>query len=71
MVCFWNISVDTLHKGDTEDNDDDNDDDDNYYYYHHHHQQQQEQQQHCNNNVKGKFWILLRTQRSMDKVTAL
>jgi hypothetical protein len=27
MVCLRNISVDTLHKGDTEDNDDDNDDD--------------------------------------------
>jgi hypothetical protein len=24
MVCFRNISVDTLHKGDTEDNNDDN-----------------------------------------------
>jgi cadmium resistance protein CadD (predicted permease) len=29
MVCLRNISVDSLHKGDTEDNDDDNDDDDN------------------------------------------
>jgi hypothetical protein len=31
MVCLRNISVDTLHKGDTEDNDDDdgNDDDNN------------------------------------------
>jgi hypothetical protein len=32
MVCLRNISVDTLHKGDTEgnnDDDDDNDDDDN------------------------------------------
>jgi hypothetical protein len=28
MVCLRNISVDILHKGDTED-DDDNDDDDN------------------------------------------
>jgi hypothetical protein len=28
MVCLKNISVDTLHKGDTE-YDDDNDDDDN------------------------------------------
>jgi hypothetical protein len=28
MVCLRNISVDTLHKGETED-DDDNDDDDN------------------------------------------
>jgi hypothetical protein len=25
MVCLRNISVDTLHKGDTEDNNDDND----------------------------------------------
>jgi hypothetical protein len=25
MVCVRNISVDTLHKGDTEDDDDDND----------------------------------------------
>jgi hypothetical protein len=44
MVCLRNISVDTLHKGDTEDNDNNNDDDDdddndndnydnNYYYY--------------------------------------
>jgi hypothetical protein len=35
MVCLRNISVDTLHKGDSED------DDDNYYYYyyyyHYHH----------------------------------
>jgi len=29
MVCLRNISVDTLHKGDTEDDDDDDDDDDN------------------------------------------
>ena len=29
MVCLRNISVDTLHKGDTEDEDDDDDDDDN------------------------------------------
>jgi hypothetical protein len=29
MVCFRNISVDTLHKGDTEDNNDDDDDDNN------------------------------------------
>jgi hypothetical protein len=28
MVCLRNISVDTLHKGDTEDVDDDDDDDD-------------------------------------------
>jgi hypothetical protein len=26
MVCLRNISVDTLHKGDTEDDDDDDDD---------------------------------------------
>jgi hypothetical protein len=26
MVCFRNINVDTLHKGDTEDDDDDDDD---------------------------------------------
>ena len=29
MVCLRSISVDTLHKGDTEDDDDDDDDDDN------------------------------------------
>ena len=29
MVCLRNISVDTLHKGDTEDDDDDDDDDNN------------------------------------------
>jgi hypothetical protein len=29
MVCLRNISVDTLHKEDTEDDDDDDDDDDN------------------------------------------
>jgi hypothetical protein len=29
MVCFRNISVDTLHKGDTDDDDDDDDDDNN------------------------------------------
>ena len=29
MVCLRNISVDTLHKGDTEDDDYDDDDDDN------------------------------------------
>jgi hypothetical protein len=29
MVCLRNISVDTLHKGDTEDDDDDNDNDNN------------------------------------------
>jgi len=29
VVCLRNISVDTLHKGDTEDDDDDDDDDDN------------------------------------------
>jgi len=28
MVCLRNVSVDTLHKGDTEDDDDDDDDDD-------------------------------------------
>jgi len=28
MVCLRNISVDTLHKGDTEDDYDDDDDDD-------------------------------------------
>jgi len=30
MVCLRNISVDTLHKGDTEDDDDDNNNN-NYY----------------------------------------
>jgi len=29
MVCLWNISVDTLHKGDTEDDDDDNNNNNN------------------------------------------
>jgi len=29
MVCLRNRSVDTLHKGNTEDDDDDDDDDDN------------------------------------------
>jgi len=29
MVCFRNISVDTLHKGDTDDDDDDDDDKNN------------------------------------------
>jgi len=29
MVCLRNISVDTLHRGDTEDDDDDDDDDNN------------------------------------------
>jgi hypothetical protein len=29
MVCLRNISVDTLHKGDTDDDDDDDDDDNN------------------------------------------
>jgi len=29
MVCLRNMSVDTLHKGDTEDGDDADDDDDN------------------------------------------
>jgi hypothetical protein len=33
MVCLRNISVDTLHKGDTEDDNDDDDDDYYYYYY--------------------------------------
>jgi hypothetical protein len=29
MVCLRNVSVDTLHKGDTEDNDDDDDNNNN------------------------------------------
>jgi hypothetical protein len=29
MVCLRNISVDTLHKGDTEDDDDDNNNNNN------------------------------------------
>jgi hypothetical protein len=29
MICLRNISVDTLHKGDTEDDDDDDDDNNN------------------------------------------
>jgi hypothetical protein len=35
MVCRRNISVDTPHKGDTEDDDDDDNDNNNnnYYYY--------------------------------------
>jgi hypothetical protein len=33
MVCLRNISVDTLHKGDTEDNNDDDDDDNNNNQY--------------------------------------
>jgi len=33
MVCLRNMSVDTLHKGDTEDDDDNNNI--NYYYYCH------------------------------------
>jgi hypothetical protein len=31
MVCLRNISVDTLHKGDTDDDDDDDDDEKHYY----------------------------------------
>jgi hypothetical protein len=41
MVCLRNISVDTLHRGDTNNNDDDDndvDDDDNNNNNHHHHQ---------------------------------
>jgi hypothetical protein len=34
-VCLRNISVDTLHKGDTEDDDDDDDNNNNNNYYHH------------------------------------
>ena len=33
MVCLWNISVDTLHKGDTYDDDDDDDDNNNNNKY--------------------------------------
>jgi len=29
MVCLRNVSVDTMHKGDTDDDDDDDDDDNN------------------------------------------
>jgi hypothetical protein len=32
MVCLRNISVDTLHKGDTKDDGGDNDDNNKYYY---------------------------------------
>jgi hypothetical protein len=32
MVYLRNISVDTLHKGDTEDDDDDDDNNNNNYY---------------------------------------
>ena len=31
MVCLRNMSVDTLHKGDTEDDDDDDDNNNNKY----------------------------------------
>jgi hypothetical protein len=31
MVCLRNVSADTLHKGDTEDNNNNNNN--NYYYY--------------------------------------
>jgi hypothetical protein len=31
MVCLRNVSVDTLHKGDTEDNDDDDDNNNNTF----------------------------------------
>jgi len=56
MVCLRNISVDTLHKGDTEHDDDDDDDDDdedddddddddnnNNNRIHHHHYNLQQQ----------------------------
>ena len=48
MVCLRNISVDTLHEGDTEDDDDyadddDDDDDDN-------------NNNNNNNNLNGKHW---------------
>jgi hypothetical protein len=39
IVCLRNISIDSLHKGDTEEDDDDdyddndNDNNNNYYYY--------------------------------------
>jgi hypothetical protein len=33
MVCLRNIRVDTLHKGDTEDNNNNNNNNNNYYYY--------------------------------------
>jgi hypothetical protein len=33
MVCLRNISVDTLHKGDTDDDDEDNNNNNNNYYY--------------------------------------
>jgi hypothetical protein len=36
MVCLRNISVDTLHKGDTDDDDDDDDNNNNNYYYYYH-----------------------------------
>jgi len=32
MVCLRNVSVVTLHKGDTDDDDDDDDDDNNNLY---------------------------------------
>ena len=33
MVCFRSISVDTLHKGDTEDDDDDDNNNNNNLFY--------------------------------------
>ena len=32
-VCLRNMSVDTVHKGDTENNNNNNNNNNNYYYY--------------------------------------
>jgi hypothetical protein len=45
MVCLGYISVDTLHKGDTEDDDDDDDYDDN-------------NNNNNNNTCKAKQWLV-------------
>jgi hypothetical protein len=41
IVCFRNICINTLHKGDNDDDDDDNNNNNNnnnpYYHHHHHH----------------------------------
>jgi hypothetical protein len=43
MVCLRNISVDTLHEGDTEDDDDDDDNDN-------------DNDNNNNNNANRKYW---------------
>jgi hypothetical protein len=39
MVCLRNKSVDTLHKGDTEDNNNNNNNNNNHHHHHHHHEE--------------------------------